>query len=387
MESHAWASLEDLLYPYFKFVIALLEIKGLQEDVGAKCNYNGPRHVATILIEALARPLYNESRAKTPKDFITWLELKAVVESHVDSILHDTCRVFWLLLRWKAFVRAQSYGDGELLVSLMRTQLPFMAGASLATTNYFQQTVRFLRSLHEKSPYDRALTVFNLTVNRNGRVGCCESLDLHLEHAIKPLRAAFGPGTVTRPGGLETVALSSGMKRQVDQVFEHAVAAPIRSSSHSDVSVSRDVATTTHYCQAEWLSPKPRVAPIRAKDKTASEEQGEKIWKTIAPTGPVFCGMMRKAKEKIKSEFTPVGFNVPPVPLRDDQMDESTLVEHLQLESFQEDDDGGEGISIRSEVEIQEEDDISGLQKDFEANLHEDVCTLVLRGEVDDEDE
>ncbi len=92
------------------------------------------------------------------------------------------CRLLCLLALNSAWKRLVKLADGEGMFDLIRFMLPFLA--TVKSNMYFPFLVSWVRETVSMSPYDRAMRLSNMFVNRSGEAGHAREVDLEFEYLV-----------------------------------------------------------------------------------------------------------------------------------------------------------------------------------------------------------
>jgi len=143
-------------------------------------------------------------------------------ESTNDRVHPYAREVLTLGLIWLGFNDAIKEGDGDMVIRYWRfLLLAFKRGDS---RNYFTEAINLLSQLHQLSPRLVAQLKWGRFVNIHGRSDCNISVDLHMEHLNRRLKAILrNIGPNNKPATVKQAAQAIGILSKVSSQFENEV--------------------------------------------------------------------------------------------------------------------------------------------------------------------
>jgi len=118
--------------------------------------------------------------AERMRRFATWIYHGILDDSNMTEG-YDMRRFLVMVAMFWTMRRAVRANAGDDIFLIMRWYLPFQAGL-LASSQYLPLCIRWCKQVMAMEPAERDLTIFNLTVNSEGRKNHFIAMDMFLEH-------------------------------------------------------------------------------------------------------------------------------------------------------------------------------------------------------------
>jgi hypothetical protein len=231
------AVVQRLLFKHFE-----VELREAAQKLGLKTllkvpekNYNTFERVCSGATAAYVGAVYDKT--KTVESTVDVL-LKHVLQPVASKSGRASLLTALLLVNyaWKKLV---ALADGEGIFDLIRFLLPFLA--TLGSAMYFRFLCTWVLSTINMSPYDRALRLGNMFVNRRGGHGQAKEVDLEFEYLVCSVKRMARPLPHVTPEFLERIVrdvpLYEQLREEVDITFKPAESTKYRSVRKNNVAI------------------------------------------------------------------------------------------------------------------------------------------------------
>ncbi len=177
----------------------------------------------------------------------------------------NTFRLLGFLALNSAWKRLVKLADGEGMFDLIRFLLPFLA--TVKSSMYFTFLVGWVQETLSLSPYDRALRLQNLFVNRSGEPGHAREVDLEFEYLVCGIKRMSESLPSPTPENLEQLVqdfpLFEQLRDEVDADFRPAKISTSRSVRKNKDAIAQVVRWYQGRCLSESeTSSKAKDAPL-----------------------------------------------------------------------------------------------------------------------------
>jgi hypothetical protein len=131
--------------------------------------------------------------------------------------------------------------DGEAIFDLIRFLLPFLA--TIKSSMYFPFLVTWVRQTLSMSPYDRAMRLKNMFVNRNGAAGHAREVDLEFEYLVcgvkRMAKLLPNPTKEQLSQVVKDYPLFEQLREEVDVTFKPSKQSTSRSVRKNEVAIKQ----------------------------------------------------------------------------------------------------------------------------------------------------